>query len=415
MIKRVIIFAAVLAAFSSPGTAANAAVIFDGSFGTAGVDIAPVGSTAGNQERSQSFTTGGGATTLQATFEVSRVGAVPDLMEMRVFSALMSGFPDVPVPGWSTATFDGSATSTGGVFDTELMVITGPALPAGTRHFLVWSRQGAISVNRLNLHLGNLATDGDLEPSEEAYALTGAGWILASFSDHHLIIDDAGLAAPNVITVPTDLDTLTALPFDVSGTCDAGTQNQLEVEITEVGAPLNTVDRQFVTCEVSDIWDVGTMGAAAWNADFTVTLFDIVEGTFGTRVLPALDVITVTVDVAGNPALPPPVIDPAATDDDFGFLGNLIRDALIFLFIPSTDALERFSNLFVLIGSKPPIGFITAAVAAFDDLEEGTPVEVLEGTATLSAYFDPIKTSISAFLFLLFGLYLINRLSRINI
>lgn len=227
---------------------------------------------------------------------------------------------------------------------------------------------------------------------------------------------EAGVGAPaNAIVVPVDLSTVTTLPFDISGTCDSATQNQLEVELTEVGSPLNRIDRKFVTCELSDTWDVGTMGAAAWDSDFLVTLYDIVEGTFGTRNLPSLDEITVTVAVVGNTNEPPPVIDPAATDDDFGFLGNLIRDALIFLFIPNEEALSRFADLFALIADKPPIGFITATVAAFEDLEVGTPVETLDGTAALSDYFDPIRTAISAFLFLLFALYLINRVSRITI
>jgi hypothetical protein len=140
-----------------------------------------------------------------------------------------------------------------------------------------------------------------------------------------------------------------------------------------------------------------------------------VEGTFGTRELPELDSHAATIDVTGNTNEAPPIIDPGATDDDFGFLGNLIRDALIFLFIPGEEFLSRFSDLFALVSSKPPIGFITASISAFDALEEGTPVETLEGTSTLSAYFDPIKVVVGAILFLLFGIYLIKRVGTINI
>jgi len=413
---RVIIFAVAIAFMASPAMSARAAVIFDGSFITAGIAGAPIADTANRKQQAQSFTTGGSAGSLTATFEFQRLGSPVDLVEMRVYSDTGGSGPNVAVAGWSVATIDGSATDTVN-FDTEVMIITGPAIPAATRHWLVWNRQGAPSGGNHNIiHRAN-GIDGDLVAGEEQWRFidSTSTWTLTTPNDLHLIIDDTPAAAADAITVPTDLDTITFLPFFIGGTCDSATQNQLEVEITEVGAPLNTVDRQFVTCEIDDTWDAGTMGAAAWNADFELELFDIVEGTFGTRNLPALDTITVTVDVAGNPSLPPPVIDPAATDDDFGFLGNLIRDALIFLFIPAAESLSRFSDLFEQIGDKPPIGFITATVAAFENLEVGTPVETLEGTATLSAYFDPIRGAISTFLFLLLALWFINRVARITI
>jgi len=258
---------------------------------------------------------------------------------------------------------------------------------------------------------------GDTYPRGEAkncFADLSSCGTFAGDLEFYLRGTEGAAATANEIVIPADLATITELPFAVSGTCDDSTQDTLAIFLRDSATDIN-IDSFFTSCLGDDTWDVGTMGSAAWNTDVIVTLFDVEEATFGKRILPSLDFHTVTIDVTSNTNIAPPVIDAGATDEDFGFLGNLIRDVFIFLIIPSPEALARFSNLFDLIASKPPIGFITAAVAAFGSLEVGSPVETLEGTATLSEYFDPIRAAISAFLFLLFGLWLINRLSRISI
>lgn len=413
MIKRVIIFVAVLAALLSPGTAANAAIIYsnlDDSVTQTG-GFGATGALGSRKFTGQSFTIAAPVTALQMTNVRLRslIGVPVDTVNM-VLMGDDAGEPDDIIIATSVESTTVVLRSCSDDLPEATFTFNNLNLSPAT-YWIVAARDSGVATNTSE-HFGICITPQAFAPEMIAQFRFNA-WEIQNFTIFGVL--DGAFAAVDEILVPVDLSTVTATPFDVSGTCDSATQNQLEVEITEVGAPLNTIDRQFVTCEISDTWDVGTMGAAAWNADFTVTLYDIVEGTFGTRVLPALDEITVTVDVMGNTNEPPPVIDAGATDDDFGFLGDLIRDVLIFLFVPSAEALDRFANLFDLIASKPPIGFITAAVAAFGDLEEGTPVETLEGTATLSAYFDPIRTAISAFLFLLFGLYLINRLSRISI
>lgn len=224
-----------------------------------------------------------------------------------------------------------------------------------------------------------------------------------------------GAPANEIINPPPGPFVITELPFAVNGTCDSATQSQLQIEIKDIANEFLTIDKKFVTCEIDDTWDAGIMGAAGWNASIETTLYDIVEGTFGTRELPALDAHAATIDVTGNTNEPPPIIDPGATNDDFGFLGNLIRDALIFLLIPGEEFLSRFGDLFSLISNKPPIGYLTAALEAFEGLEEGTPVETLEGTVALADYFTPLKTAFTGLLYLLFAFYLIRRVSTIRI
>jgi len=413
MIKRGILFLATIALLASPATGARAAVVFD-TTGSASTGFFQFGRTGIIEKVAQSFLTVGpltaGNLTFDGTFNESGLGADSDFfMEIRLD---VMGEPD-GVIAISNETFDTTDIVGLGPTDLQFTFSGVTLLDATTYHLVIQDSLPDLDDDDFRIKVSETSeyADGSMKRFD------GTVWINASaVQDYFGVFDqDVTLSAADAITVPVDLSTITALPFAVSGTCDSDTQNQLEVTITEDGSPLNTVDKSFVTCELSDTWDAGTMGAAAWDSDFLITLYDIVEGTFGTRVLPLLDEITVTVAVVGNTNEAPPVIDPAATDDDFGFLGNLIRDALIFLFIPNEAALSRFADLFSLVVAKPPIGFITASVAAFQLLEEGTPAFTLEGTAGLSEYFDPIKAAISTFLLLLFGLWLIHRVSRINI
>jgi len=410
---RVIVFFAAAALMLSPGGGANAATVFDTS-SCAAFGFFQFGRLGITENVAQSFLTvaplTAGNVTWDGTFRESGTGANSTFFaEIRLD---VMGEPD-GVIAISNETFD--TTDIAGIGPTDLQfTFSGVTLLDATTYWLVMVDplpDGGAPDD--DFQIKNCDLSGYADGSMARF--DGTVWIASNpVQDFFGVLDqDVTFPTNNEIVVPVFFSTLTVLPFDVSGTCDSDLQTDLEVEITEAFLPLNFVDRQFTTCQLDDTWDLGTMGAAAWNADFTISLYEI--DTFGTRILPSLDEINVTVDVTGNTNPPPPVIDPAATDDDFGFLGNLIRDALVFLFIPSAESLQRFSNLFELIGTKPPIGFITAAVAAFDSLEVGTPVETLEGTATLSEYFDPIRAAISAFLFLLFGLWLINRLSRISI
>ncbi len=416
MIKRGILFLATLALMVSPAISANAATIYDaettpptgggqGTFGDSGA--------SSDSLFAQSFTTIGASDTFNGNVSLKLGGATSGDVSLQIFSD-SAGEPNVQVNSCVGTIPFGDITGSFALLPFD--VVCSGDLGAATQFWMVLSRDGgAAPANTYFVEM----TGGDLEPSEEAKVFINAPFGPAWFSqfggaDVNMIINDAPPATANEIVAPFDTEVITELPFAVNGTCDFATQNTLAIFLRDNDTNIN-IDSNFINCENDDTWDVGTMGSAVWNTSFTVTLYDVDEGNFGKRILPALDFHTVTVDVTGNTNDPPPVIDAGATDQDFGFLGNLIRDALIFLFIPSPESLGRFSDLFEQVGDKPPIGFITVTVAAFEDLEVGTPVETLEGTAALSDYFDPIRGAISAFLFLLFALYLINRVSRITI
>ncbi len=83
--------------------------------------------------------------------------------------------------------------------------------------------------------------------------------------------------------------------------------------------------------------------------------------------------------------------------------------------MPNAETMQAVDGLFDTLAAKPPLGFLVVSLGAFNTLEQGVSDEELEGTADLSIWFDPIKTAIASILWLLFAVFLIRRVSTINI
>jgi len=215
----------------------------------------------------------------------------------------------------------------------------------------------------------------------------------------------ASVGPVNEIIVPFDGETITAVPFQIQGTCDQAEEPNVRVVITH--ADLGFIEERVPVC-IADSWAAPNMGAALFNDDFIVTLNadNFVELPFDTH--------DFTVDEPGNPNPGPPQAGVQCSGVSNLFLEGLC-DILSFLFVPSSQVLQGVENLFDELKEKPPLGFLTVALDAFNDLEQGTSSEVLEGTATLSSYFDAIKATFSAILWLLFAVFLVRRVSTIRI
>lgn len=215
----------------------------------------------------------------------------------------------------------------------------------------------------------------------------------------------ADFVTPNLITLPDEGETITAVPFQIQGSCDQAEEPNLRVVITH--ADLGFIEERIVVC-LADSWAAPDMGAALFNDDFIVTLFadNFVELPFDTH--------NFTVDEPGNPTPGPPGAAVQCSGVSNLFLEGLC-DILTFLFVPNSETIRAIDDLFDELRDKPPIGFLTVALDAFDTLEQGVSSEELEGTAGLSNFFDPIKTTFSALLWMLFAVFLIRRVSTIRI
>ncbi len=211
---------------------------------------------------------------------------------------------------------------------------------------------------------------------------------------------------PNAITSPFDGETITSVPFQALGTCDTAEEPLLRVVLSH--PDFGVIEEDIVACIV-DIWTSSLLGSALFNFDdYILTLF---PNTFPD---PAFDAISFNVDEPDNPVPSPPQAAVQCSGVSNLFLEGLC-DIMTFLFVPNTQTMQKVEGLFDTLSVKPPLGFLTVALAAFNDLEQGVSSEELEGTADLSIWFDPIKAAITAILWLLFAVFLIRRVSTITI
>lgn len=105
-------------------------------------------------------------------------------------------------------------------------------------------------------------------------------------------------------------------------------------------------------------------------------------------------------------------------DPDDGFFQSSLCNLLVYLFRPSSQSLNNFSSLKSLVQDKPPFGYFLSVKNAFDDLENGTTsMEVISTTTAshFSGIIDPIDTGISWVLYLMAGVWLINRMRHIEL
>lgn len=122
-----------------------------------------------------------------------------------------------------------------------------------------------------------------------------------------------------------------------------------------------------------------------------------------------------------NPSVPVVLCNSTSS---YAFITNAICDALVFLFIPSTDAVNRFQDFTtstqngITLFYKAPFGYFTAVKTALEGLTAGTTTLVLVSTTTLSAFssfFTPLKLGLGIILWLIFAIWIIHRIKVLDI
>ena len=98
-------------------------------------------------------------------------------------------------------------------------------------------------------------------------------------------------------------------------------------------------------------------------------------------------------------------------DPESGFFVNSFCNLARFLFVPTTQSIQNFSNLKEQITTKPPIGYFTLIKNEFTNLTAtGTPIFVLEGLEGLeTGFLDQVRDVLKILFFLIFGFWLLRR------
>lgn len=102
-------------------------------------------------------------------------------------------------------------------------------------------------------------------------------------------------------------------------------------------------------------------------------------------------------------------------EQDFGLLGNALNDVLKFLFVPKQNVFDNFLGIFDLIKEKPPIGYFVLVTNSLTGLSTSTPVFSVEGMASVSSIFDPLKTGLSMILWFMFTFWIFRRIANLEL
>ncbi|KKM24486.1 hypothetical protein LCGC14_1604580 [marine sediment metagenome] len=98
-------------------------------------------------------------------------------------------------------------------------------------------------------------------------------------------------------------------------------------------------------------------------------------------------------------------------DPESGFFVNSFCNLARFLFVPTTQSIQNFSDLKEQVTTKPPIGYFTLIKNEFSNLNAtGTPIFVLEGLEGLeTGFLDQVRDVLEILFFLIFGFWLLRR------
>jgi len=112
--------------------------------------------------------------------------------------------------------------------------------------------------------------------------------------------------------------------------------------------------------------------------------------------------------------MPPSSASYGFENKDFGLLGNMFRDVIVWLFFPDQANLNRFSDLWDTIQAKPPIGYFTAVKNEIGNIGIGSPSVNFDTTAA-SSIITPLRTGLIVLLWVLFAFWVFHRLRNLQL
>lgn len=100
---------------------------------------------------------------------------------------------------------------------------------------------------------------------------------------------------------------------------------------------------------------------------------------------------------------------------DFGVLGNMIRDVVVWAFDPNPDDVPDFGQLASAIQNKPPIGYWNLVKNNLTGMATSSYSDLDQAYASIRAIADPLKTGIAWVLWFAALYYLYRRITHIQL
>jgi len=100
----------------------------------------------------------------------------------------------------------------------------------------------------------------------------------------------------------------------------------------------------------------------------------------------------------------------------FSNISGCFQNALIFTLVPSADAFDQFTSLYERIETKPPFGYVTSLKNALSGVSNsGTPAFSFGSIPFQDDIFDPFKAIMVIGLWLLYALFFMGRVNKLDI
>lgn len=103
-------------------------------------------------------------------------------------------------------------------------------------------------------------------------------------------------------------------------------------------------------------------------------------------------------------------------DTDFGYLGNMFRDVIIWAIQPKDGTLEKYANLQTVLEGKAPFAYFFDVRNALNSFNaSSSPVFSLSTAGDITTdIFSPLKTGLTWILWIFFGFWVIRKISNFN-
>lgn len=113
--------------------------------------------------------------------------------------------------------------------------------------------------------------------------------------------------------------------------------------------------------------------------------------------------------------IPPASSSYGFADTDFGLFGNMIRDVVVWAFVPNEAEIPAFSNIASALSNRPPVGYWNLVKAQIDHPATSSDSTLAAVSTAVGGIFAPFKMGMGVLIYLSVLYYLYRRMTHIEL
>jgi hypothetical protein len=95
-------------------------------------------------------------------------------------------------------------------------------------------------------------------------------------------------------------------------------------------------------------------------------------------------------------------------------IGNAFYKVTSYLFVPSSASYNQFTGLWDMVKAKPPVGYLTTTITAFNSLSYSSGSYALSMTG-FTPFTDQLKTGLTWILWIMLGFWILHRIRLLDL